>query len=114
DSFYIHIKVLWDMVHEHSVPIVPKISTLKEFSNRFKSAKEIKKMAQSDTSVPLIPQSKVLELKGVQPGQKKHPDKMLSDHKFTKKYWEKCTASYNLSHKISKEDDGSESDDDES
>ncbi|MBW0542210.1 hypothetical protein O181_081925 [Austropuccinia psidii MF-1] len=39
---------------------------------------------------------------------------MVSDRKFTKKYWEKCTASYDLSHEISKEDDGSESDDDES
>ncbi|MBW0558152.1 hypothetical protein O181_097867 [Austropuccinia psidii MF-1] len=59
------------MVHEHSVPIAPKISMLKEFSNRFKSAEEIKNMAESDTSVPLIPQSEVLTLKGVQPGRKK-------------------------------------------
>ncbi|MBW0474923.1 hypothetical protein O181_014638 [Austropuccinia psidii MF-1] len=71
DSFYIHIKVLWDMVHEHSVPIAPKISTLKEFSNRFKNAEEIKKMAESDTGVPLIAQSEVLTLKGVEPGRKK-------------------------------------------
>ncbi|MBW0539064.1 hypothetical protein O181_078779 [Austropuccinia psidii MF-1] len=38
-----------------------------------------------------------------------HPDKRLSDRKFTKKYWEKCAASYDLSHKISKEDDEPES-----
>ncbi|MBW0505293.1 hypothetical protein O181_045008 [Austropuccinia psidii MF-1] len=63
-------------------------------------------MAESDTSVPLIPQSKVLTLKGVQPGRKKvGRDERLSDHKFTEKYWEKCTASYDLSHEISKEDD---------
>ncbi|MBW0467535.1 hypothetical protein O181_007250 [Austropuccinia psidii MF-1] len=37
-----------------------------------------------------------------------HPDKRLSDHKFTKKYWEKCTSFYDLSHEISKEDDESE------
>ncbi|MBW0474921.1 hypothetical protein O181_014636 [Austropuccinia psidii MF-1] len=43
-----------------------------------------------------------------------HPDERLSDRKFTEKYWEKCTASYDLSHEISKEDDGLESDEDES
>ncbi|MBW0592591.1 hypothetical protein O181_132306 [Austropuccinia psidii MF-1] len=59
------------MVHEHSVPIAPKISTLKEFSNRFKNAEEIKKMAESYTGVPLIPQIKVLTLKGVEPGRTK-------------------------------------------
>ncbi|MBW0467891.1 hypothetical protein O181_007606 [Austropuccinia psidii MF-1] len=43
-----------------------------------------------------------------------NPDKRLSDRKFTQKYWQRCTASYDPSHKISKEYDGSESDDDES
>ncbi|MBW0543488.1 hypothetical protein O181_083203 [Austropuccinia psidii MF-1] len=43
-----------------------------------------------------------------------NPNKSLSDRKFTEKYWERCTASYDLSHEISKEDDGLESDDDES
>ncbi|MBW0501900.1 hypothetical protein O181_041615 [Austropuccinia psidii MF-1] len=36
-----------------------------------------------------------------------HSDESLSDHEFTEKYWQKCTASYDLSHKISKEDDES-------
>ncbi|MBW0489558.1 hypothetical protein O181_029273 [Austropuccinia psidii MF-1] len=36
-------------------------------------------------------------------------DKRLSDHQITKNYWEKCTYSYDLSHKIPKEDDESES-----
>ncbi|MBW0496358.1 hypothetical protein O181_036073 [Austropuccinia psidii MF-1] len=34
----------------------------------------------------------------------KNPDKRLSDQKFTKKYWERCTEDYDLSHKIVKED----------
>ncbi|MBW0483738.1 hypothetical protein O181_023453 [Austropuccinia psidii MF-1] len=42
-----------------------------------------------------------------------HPNKSLSDRKFTEKYWERCTSSYGLSHEIPKEDDGLESDDDE-
>ncbi|MBW0534310.1 hypothetical protein O181_074025, partial [Austropuccinia psidii MF-1] len=71
DSFYLHIKILWGMEHPHAVPIAPNTSLLQEFNNRFKSAEEIKKMAESDTSIPLIPQDQVLTLKGVQPGRKK-------------------------------------------
>ncbi|MBW0535597.1 hypothetical protein O181_075312 [Austropuccinia psidii MF-1] len=59
------------MVHPHAVPTPPNTSLLREFSNRFKSAEEIQQMAESETSVPLIPQDQVMTLKGVQPGRKK-------------------------------------------
>ncbi|MBW0479799.1 hypothetical protein O181_019514 [Austropuccinia psidii MF-1] len=59
------------MENTHAVPIAPDTSLLQEFSNCLKSSEEIQKMAESDTSIPLIPQDQVLTLKGVQPGRKK-------------------------------------------
>ncbi|MBW0461105.1 hypothetical protein O181_000820 [Austropuccinia psidii MF-1] len=102
------------MAHPHSVPIVPNTSMLKDFRNSFKSPEEIKKMAESDTSIPLIPQILANSFKAsFLPNAPQsipgilHPEKDLSDHKFTEKYWENCISSYELSHKISKEDDES-------
>ncbi|MBW0558484.1 hypothetical protein O181_098199 [Austropuccinia psidii MF-1] len=59
------------MEHPHAVPTAPNTSLLQEFNNRFKISEEIKKISESDTSIPLIPQDQVLTLKGVQPGRKK-------------------------------------------
>ncbi|MBW0494962.1 hypothetical protein O181_034677 [Austropuccinia psidii MF-1] len=113
DSFYIHIKVLWDMVHEHSVPIAPKISMLKEFSNCFKSLPidfydskwfndcpiGEKTVLANSFEVSFLPNASQ-SIRGIQ-----HPDKRLSDRKFTEEFRDKCTAPYDLSHKISKKDD---------
>ncbi|MBW0543827.1 hypothetical protein O181_083542 [Austropuccinia psidii MF-1] len=111
------------MEHPHAVPIAPDTSLLQEFNNRFKSSEEIKKMAEIDTSIPLIPQDQTVvadafkvaflpdasqSIRGI-----KHPDERLSDQNFTEKYWERCTADYDLSHKISKEDEDLDSNDDE-
>ncbi|MBW0504954.1 hypothetical protein O181_044669 [Austropuccinia psidii MF-1] len=59
------------MVHPHSVPVAPDTSLLQQFNTRFKTPEEIHRTAESETSVPLIPQSQVLTLKGVHPRQKK-------------------------------------------
>ncbi|MBW0520444.1 hypothetical protein O181_060159 [Austropuccinia psidii MF-1] len=59
------------MVHPHSAPVAPDTSLLQQFNTCFKTPEEIHKTAGSETSVPLIPQSQVLTLKGIQPGQKK-------------------------------------------
>ncbi|MBW0564643.1 hypothetical protein O181_104358 [Austropuccinia psidii MF-1] len=95
------------MVHPHSVPVAPDTSLLQQFNTCFKTPEEIHKTAESKTSVPLIPQSQVLTLKGIQPGQKKNLDERHSDQNFTEKYWEINTDEYDLSHEISTEDEDS-------
>ncbi|MBW0514420.1 hypothetical protein O181_054135 [Austropuccinia psidii MF-1] len=42
-----------------------------------------------------------------------HQDERLRDCNFTKKYWEQYTFSYNLSHEIAKDDEDSDSNNDE-
>ncbi|MBW0586857.1 hypothetical protein O181_126572 [Austropuccinia psidii MF-1] len=42
-----------------------------------------------------------------------HQDERLSNHNITKKYWEKCTFSYDLSYEIAKDDEDSDRNNDE-
>ncbi|MBW0478446.1 hypothetical protein O181_018161 [Austropuccinia psidii MF-1] len=71
NAFYAHIRIIWGLIYEKSVPIAPKPSLLKEFNNRFDYVDEIQQVTNSSNAVPLIPTTDVITLRGTKPGRKK-------------------------------------------
>ncbi|MBW0496504.1 hypothetical protein O181_036219 [Austropuccinia psidii MF-1] len=71
EAFSIHIKVLWGLIYQDSIPIPPDYSLLKEFNTQFSFSEEISNLIQSPIAVSLIPEQDVITLQGVQPGKKK-------------------------------------------
>ncbi|MBW0543837.1 hypothetical protein O181_083552 [Austropuccinia psidii MF-1] len=71
DSFFAHIQIMWGLIYERSIPVLPDPALLQEFRNRFDDVEEIQQAAQSKNSLNLIPQEDVITLKGTKPGRKK-------------------------------------------
>ncbi|MBW0529292.1 hypothetical protein O181_069007 [Austropuccinia psidii MF-1] len=71
EAFSIHIKVLWGLIYQDSIPFPPDYSFLKEFNTQFSFSEEISNLIRSPVSVSLIPEQDVITLQGVQPGKKK-------------------------------------------
>ncbi|MBW0523415.1 hypothetical protein O181_063130 [Austropuccinia psidii MF-1] len=71
DAFFAHIRIMWGLIFEKSIPVLPDPALLKEFYNRFDYANEIQEVAKSSSAVKLIPESDVITLRGTQPGRKK-------------------------------------------
>ncbi|MBW0482746.1 hypothetical protein O181_022461 [Austropuccinia psidii MF-1] len=71
NAFYAHIRIIWGLIYEKSVPIAPDPALLKEFNNCFDDVDEIQQVTNSSTAVALIPQADVIKLRGTKPGRKK-------------------------------------------
>ncbi|MBW0515845.1 hypothetical protein O181_055560 [Austropuccinia psidii MF-1] len=71
NAFFAHIRIMWGLIYEKSVPVAPDPTLLKEFYNRFDDVEEIQEVTNSSTSIKLIPETDVITLRGTKPGRKK-------------------------------------------
>jgi hypothetical protein len=71
DALYVHIKLIWNLLKQKTIPGPPHPDTLREFTACFLNAKEIEQIADDATGAGLIPVKEVVTLKGLQLGQKK-------------------------------------------
>ncbi|KAA1066525.1 hypothetical protein PGT21_032751 [Puccinia graminis f. sp. tritici] len=59
NALFVHIKILWGLLRQDSVPSAPELRTLQEFYNRFTNGEEVEKAAQGNSSPPLINSNEV-------------------------------------------------------
>ncbi|KAA1122262.1 hypothetical protein PGTUg99_035798 [Puccinia graminis f. sp. tritici] len=71
DALYVHIKLLWNLLEQKTIPGPPHPDTLKEFTARFSNAEEIGKTAEDVAGAALIPVKDVVTLKDLKLGRKK-------------------------------------------
>ncbi|MBW0583445.1 hypothetical protein O181_123160 [Austropuccinia psidii MF-1] len=71
NTFSIHIKSLWGLVYQDSIPMVPEYSQLKEFNTRFEFAEDIVQTIHNPSTIPLVPENEIITFRGVKPGKKK-------------------------------------------
>ncbi|MBW0577959.1 hypothetical protein O181_117674, partial [Austropuccinia psidii MF-1] len=91
-AFYEHIKILWGLIYERSVPILPDYSMLKEFNCRFLFLSKIVAHSENTTLPPLVPIKEILTLKGFKPGKKKFGTCIVKMSEFSIKYIISCLA----------------------
>ncbi|MBW0574191.1 hypothetical protein O181_113906 [Austropuccinia psidii MF-1] len=82
DAFFAHIRIMWGLIFEKSIPVLPDPALLKEFYNCFDYANEIQEVAKSSSAVKLIPESDVITLRGTQPGRKKVGKEIVNVQEF--------------------------------
>ncbi|MBW0487262.1 hypothetical protein O181_026977 [Austropuccinia psidii MF-1] len=66
-AFFTHIRIIWGLIYQKSVPIAPDPSLLKEFYNRFDHVDEIHQVTNSTTAIYLIPEANIITLRGTKP-----------------------------------------------
>ncbi|MBW0461733.1 hypothetical protein O181_001448 [Austropuccinia psidii MF-1] len=71
DAFFAHIRIMWGLIFEKSVPVLPDPTLLKEFYNCFDYSDEIHQVVKSNTAVNLIPPTDIITLRGAKPGREK-------------------------------------------
>ncbi|KAA1066294.1 hypothetical protein PGT21_027869 [Puccinia graminis f. sp. tritici] len=71
DALYVHIKLLWNLLEQKTIPGPPHPDTLKEFTACFSNAEEIGKTAEDVAGAALIPVKDVVTLKDLKLGRKK-------------------------------------------
>ncbi|MBW0553987.1 hypothetical protein O181_093702 [Austropuccinia psidii MF-1] len=90
-----------------TLPTAPDKQLLKEFYQRFSSAKEVQIVSQSSQGVKLISEAQVQTLqdartgkrkivKDLPPGAKQHPDEQLGEISFSFKYLESISKDYEI------------------
>ncbi|MBW0514567.1 hypothetical protein O181_054282, partial [Austropuccinia psidii MF-1] len=70
-AFFTHIRIIWGLIYQKSVPIAPDPSLLKEFYHWFDHVDEIQQVANGTTAIYLIPEADIITLRGTKPGRKK-------------------------------------------
>ncbi|MBW0483941.1 hypothetical protein O181_023656 [Austropuccinia psidii MF-1] len=86
NAFSTHIKELRGLVYQDSIPVVPDYSLLKEFNTRFSFLDEIIQTIHNSNTTPLVPENKILTLKGVKPGKKNISHDIINLNNFFIKY----------------------------
>ncbi|MBW0479195.1 hypothetical protein O181_018910 [Austropuccinia psidii MF-1] len=69
EAFYVLIKLLWGLIYQRLVPISPNYDLLRDFNQKFPFAEVIKNVIESSTTMPLLPESEIITLRGATAGQ---------------------------------------------
>lgn len=69
DSLYLHIKILWGLVHKKAVPQAPCPDSLKEFYNWFTLVTEVEDAANNEAAPQLISATEIKSLCNMRSGQ---------------------------------------------
>ncbi|KNZ52066.1 hypothetical protein VP01_3705g1 [Puccinia sorghi] len=71
DALYVHIKIIWNLLEQKSIPGPPHPNTLTEFNSRFSDAEEIAQIVENVQGAPLVPVKEIISLKALRLGQRK-------------------------------------------
>ncbi|KNZ52067.1 hypothetical protein VP01_3704g1 [Puccinia sorghi] len=71
DALYVHIKIIWNLLEQKSIPGPPHPNTLTEFNSRFSDAEEIAQIVENVQGAPLVPVKEIISLKALHLGQRK-------------------------------------------
>ncbi|EFP75508.1 uncharacterized protein PGTG_00839 [Puccinia graminis f. sp. tritici CRL 75-36-700-3] len=72
NALFVHIKILWGLLKQDSVPQAPELRNLQEFYNRFSNGQEVEQAAQASTSPALINTDEVQLFKDATTGSIKY------------------------------------------
>ncbi|MBW0471069.1 hypothetical protein O181_010784 [Austropuccinia psidii MF-1] len=85
-AFYEHIKILWGLIYQHSIPILPDYSMLKEFNCCSSFLSDIEAQSENPNTQPLVPLDQIITLQGTKPGKKKIGNAIVHMSDFAPKY----------------------------
>ncbi|MBW0586518.1 hypothetical protein O181_126233 [Austropuccinia psidii MF-1] len=71
EAFFTHIKILWGLTDENSIPQAPDPALLQEFYQRFSHNSELESVASNASAASLINPQEIITLKGIHIGRKK-------------------------------------------
>ncbi|EFP76958.1 uncharacterized protein PGTG_02419 [Puccinia graminis f. sp. tritici CRL 75-36-700-3] len=71
DALYVHIKLIWNLIEQKTIPRPPHPDNLREFNSRFANAEDIERTAEDTLSAALIPANEVVTFKDLKTGRKK-------------------------------------------
>ncbi|KNE95049.1 hypothetical protein PSTG_11642 [Puccinia striiformis f. sp. tritici PST-78] len=71
DALYAHIKIIWNLLEQKTIPSPPHPDTLTEFNGRFSDPSEIVLAADDAQSPSLIPVKEIVSLKSLKLGRRK-------------------------------------------
>ncbi|MBW0544027.1 hypothetical protein O181_083742 [Austropuccinia psidii MF-1] len=85
-AFCEHIKLLWGLIYQNSVPISPDYTMLKEFNTRFSFLSDIVTQSENHNTLPLVPLEEILTLRNTPPRKKKIGNSIIHMSDFSIKY----------------------------
>ncbi|MBW0514326.1 hypothetical protein O181_054041 [Austropuccinia psidii MF-1] len=85
-AFCEHIKLLWGLIYQNSVPMSPDYTMLKEFNTRFSFLSDIMTQSENPNTLPLVPLEEILTLRNTPPGKKKIGNAIIHMTDFLIKY----------------------------
>ncbi|KAA1137645.1 hypothetical protein PGTUg99_017935 [Puccinia graminis f. sp. tritici] len=71
DALYAHIKIIWNLLEQKTIPGPPPSDSLREFNSRFSDANEIEQTAENTNAPSLIPVKDIQTLKSLKLGRRK-------------------------------------------
>ncbi|KNZ64343.1 hypothetical protein VP01_10392g1, partial [Puccinia sorghi] len=71
DALYVHIKIIWNLLEQKSIPGPPHPNTLTEFNSLFSDAAKITQIVDNFHGSPLVPFKEVVSLKTLRLSQRK-------------------------------------------
>ncbi|MBW0551369.1 hypothetical protein O181_091084 [Austropuccinia psidii MF-1] len=97
-AFCKHVKLLWGLIYQNSVPMSPDYTMLKEFNTCFSFLSEIMTQSENPNMLPLVPLEKILTLRNTPPGKKKIGNAIIHMTDFSIKYVVACLARLGICH----------------
>ncbi|KAA1064840.1 hypothetical protein PGT21_016366 [Puccinia graminis f. sp. tritici] len=71
DALYVHLKLIWNLLEQKTIPGPPHPDTIKEFTSRFSNIDEIAQITNDPAAASLIPVKDVVTFKDLKLGRKK-------------------------------------------
>ncbi|MBW0522694.1 hypothetical protein O181_062409 [Austropuccinia psidii MF-1] len=85
-AFCKHIKLLWGLIYQNSVPMSPDYTMLKESNTCFSFLSYITTQSENSNTLPLVPLEEILTLRNTPPGKKEIGNTIIHMTDFSIKY----------------------------
>ncbi|MBW0577965.1 hypothetical protein O181_117680 [Austropuccinia psidii MF-1] len=85
-EFCDHIKLLWGLIYQNSLPMSPDYTMLKEFNTCFSFFSDIVTQSENPNMLPLVPLEEIITLRNTPPGKKKIGNTIIHMTDFLIKY----------------------------
>ncbi|KAI7943875.1 hypothetical protein MJO28_011403 [Puccinia striiformis f. sp. tritici] len=96
DALYAHIKIIWNLLEQKTIPSPPHPNILTEFNGQFSDLSEIVLAADDTQSPSLIPVKEIVSLKSPKLGQRKIGQGMVHLEEFFGEYTQATLAHLGL------------------